>query len=107
LLDELRNIGIDPKLIFGDLDVEKLTVREVEAINKRLRAAMEGENAVEPPKPPVPPPKPPKTQFARNLQRQFRDLGAERAIVSSYVKDDEPWLYIKVPQAQWALIGAG
>jgi hypothetical protein len=106
LLDELRNIG-SGRMIFQDLDVEKLTVREVEAINRRLRAALEGEVEVEPPKPPKPPPRPPKTPYARSLEKHFRKLGAKRATVWSYTKGDEPWLRIKVPQAQWELIGTG
>jgi hypothetical protein len=108
LVDELRNIGIDPKLIFGELDVEKLTVRDLAAINRRLLAALEGEDEEEvlPPLP-EPPPRPPKTPLARNLQKLFRQRGAERAIVSSYVKDDVQWIYIKMPQTQWQLLGFG
>src|SRR5687767_4784745 len=78
LSEQLRNTGIDPKLIFGELDPDNLNAAELEAVNRRLREALAG--PVDPVKPPKPPVRPPKTKFARELQKWLRGIGAKRAI---------------------------
>jgi hypothetical protein len=105
LSEQLRNVGIDPSLIFGELDPDNLNAAQLEAVNRRLREALQGpvEPTVQPPKPP---PKPPKTKFARERQKALRSLGATRAIVSSFTREGVPWLRIQTPQSQWRFISS-
>ena len=104
LIDELLNIGIDPKMIFGDLDPESLSARELEAIIKMLREAMEEmghEGDPAPPVPPVPPKRVLKSDLAKLLQRNLRGLGAKHAVTGTYMHDGQLWVRVRMPEAEW------
>ena len=48
--------------------------------------------------------KPRKRPVARKLQRVLRKLGAAKAVVTTFVVADEPWLRIKIPEAHVGLL---